>query len=290
MKESRQHRLTGWGDHITSTVSVTLVLFILGLVGFVNITFHGVSRQLKEKIGFTVVLADSISSQTADSLTAVCSASCYISEYQYLSADDVLAQETQGDGAELVELLGVNPYAPMIEIKVKEAYANVDSVAAICARWQSADCVAEVTANSELIRDLNRNAGLINTILIVMAAALLLISFVLINNTVRLTVYSRRFLIHTMKLVGATDAFIRRPFLLRNALQGLIAGIVASGCLAAFMIWARSLGMGVETVLDWESAAFVFATIIVLGIIICVVAAFITTGRYLHKSYDEMFD
>lgn len=290
MEKSRQKRLTGWGDHITSTVSVTLVLFILGLVGFVNITFHGVSRQLKEKIGFTVVLSDSIPPQAVDSLNAVCKSSQYVSEYLYLSADEVLAQETQGDGAELVELLGVNPYAPMIEVKVKETYANVDSIAAITARWAESEYVAEVTANSELISDLNRNAGLINTILMVMAAALLLISFVLINNTVRLSVYSRRFLIHTMKLVGATDAFIRRPFLLRNALQGLIAGIVASGSLAAFMVWARSLDMGVEMVLDWTSAAVVFAALVVLGIIICMVAAFITTERYLHKSYDEMFN
>lgn len=282
--------MSGLGDYITSTVSVTLVLFILGLVGFVNISFNGVSRQLKEKIGFTVVLADSVSPAMADSIRTYCGNEPYVSSYTYLSADEVLALEAQGDGNELVELLGVNPYAPMIEVRVLEAYANVDSINAIVGRWAAMDAVEDVTANSELIENLNRNAGLISTVLVALAAALLLISFVLINNTVRLTVYARRFLIHTMRLVGATGAFIRKPFLLRNALQGLIAGVVASGCLAGFMVWAQSLDMGVEVVMGWDAAAVVFASLIVLGVIICVVAAYITTNRYLRKSYDEMFD
>ncbi len=249
MDNKNKNRLTGWSDYATSTISVMLVLFILGLVGVINISFDGISRQVKEKMGFTVVLADSISPATVDSLVSVCDAGRYMSEYKYMSADDVMAEETQGEGAELVDLLGVNPYAPMVEVRLKAQFADVDSVKTIVARWSEFPEVEEVTVNTEMIGNLNRNANLINTVLVIMAAALLLISFVLINNTVRLTVYSRRFLIHTMKLVGAKGSFIRRPFLIGNAVEGVVAGLLGSAILAGMLCWVRTLDVGVDSLL-----------------------------------------
>lgn len=290
MNKIKRSRIAGWGDYVTSTISVSLVLFILGLVGFVNISFSGINRQLKEKMGFTVVLADSVAPATIDSLKLVCDHTPYVSSYRYLSAEDVMAEETSGEGADLVELLGVNPYAAMFEIKVGAAYADVDSISSIMAQWQQLTSVDETTANTEMIANINRNAGLINTILAIMAAALLLISFVLINNTVRLTVYSRRFLIHTMKLVGATGGFIRRPFLMVNAVQGVIAGVLASGFLALFVGWTRSLDMGIELLVTWNVAFCEFGLLVVLGVAICVLAAIMATNRYLRKNYDEMFE
>lgn len=276
---------------MTSTISVTLVLFILGLVGAINITFHGISRQVKEKMGFTVVLADSISSEGIESLRTLANQAPYISEYNYLSSEEVLAEETQGEGNDLVELLGVNPYAPMLEVRVKEEYANADSITAITAQWNAMPEVDEATANTEMIDNLDRNARLLNLILIIIAAALLLISFVLINNTVRLTVYSRRFLIHTMKLVGATGAFIRKPFLQINLLQGVIAGVLASGILVGFTAWAASLKEVLLTAfLPWDAVGLLCLGMIVAGMIICTLAALLATNRYLRKDYDAMFD
>ena len=291
MKNKQRNRLAGWSDYVTSTISVTLVLFILGLVGAINITFHGISRQVKEKMGFTVVLADSISSEGIESLRALANQAPYISEYNYLSSEEVLAEETQGEGNDLVELLGVNPYAPMLEVRVKEEYANADSITAITAQWNAMPEVDEATANTEMIDNLDRNARLLNLILIIIAAALLLISFVLINNTVRLTVYSRRFLIHTMKLVGATGAFIRRPFLQINLLQGVIAGVLASGMLVGFTAWAASLKEVLLTAfLPWDAVGLLCLGMIVAGMIICTLAALLATNRYLRKDYDAMFD
>ena len=151
--------------------------------------------------------------------------------------------------------------------------------------------VDEATANTEMIDNLDRNARLLNLILIIIAAALLLISFVLINNTVRLTVYSRRFLIHTMKLVGATGAFIRRPFLQINLLQGVIAGVLASGILVGFTAWAASLKEVLLTAfLPWDAVGLLCLGMIVAGMIICTLAALLATNRYLRKDYDAMFD
>lgn len=290
MENKNNNRLTGWSDYATSTISVMLVLFILGLVGVINISFDGISRQVKEKMGFTVVLTDSISPAIVDSLVSVCDAGRYMSEYKYMSADDVMAEETQGEGAELVDLLGVNPYAPMVEVRLKAQFADVDSVKAIVARWSEFPEVEEVTVNTEMIGNLNRNANLINTVLVIMAAALLLISFVLINNTVRLTVYSRRFLIHTMKLVGAKGSFIRRPFLIGNAVEGVVAGLLGSAILAGMLCWVRTLDVGVDSLLPWSAMVWVFVALVVLGVVICVAAAAVATNRYLRKNYDEMFN
>lgn len=288
MKNNRTHT-AGWSDYVTSTISVTLVLFILGLVGVVNITFHGINRQVKERMGFSVVLVDSVAPAGVDSLQAYCRTAPYISEFKYMSADDVMAEETGGDGASLVELLGVNPYAPMLEVRLKAEYADVDSIAAILPHWEAMPQVDEVTVNTEMIGNLNRNARMFNGVLALMAAALLLISFVLINNTVRLTVYSRRFLIHTMKLVGAKGSFIRRPFLTVNAIQGVVAGVLAGGVLGAIVAYARAWDAALAPLMPWNLVLPVCAGLLILGVIICVAAAAVATNRYLRKDYDEMF-
>lgn len=290
MNQKHTRRLTGWGDYVTSTVSVTLVLFILGLTGLVNIAFGGINRQVREKMGFTMILNDSISQASVDSISRLIKGAPYVSTFSYMSAEDVLAEETGGEGDQLIEMLGVNPYSPMIEVKVKAAYAEIDSINPIIERWKSADEVSELTVNTELIDNLNRNANLINTILIIMAAALLLISFVLINNTVRLTVYARRFLIHTMKLVGATGGFIRRPFLISNALQGFIAALVADGLLALCVAWAHSLDMGLEGLVGGNVVWPILVILPVLGVLICDLAAIFATNRYLRQDYDSMFN
>lgn len=290
MENKKQSRIAGMGDRVTSTISVTLVLFILGLVATIDITFSTLETELKEKIGFTVVLNDSVATARVDSLNRLCATSPYVSEYKYLSADDVLKEETGDDGADLVEMLGVNPYSPMFDIRVKEQWANMDSLNIIVGKWSKYQGVEEVSVNSDMVDNLSRNARMINTILLVIAAALLLISFVLINNTVRLTVYSRRFTIHTMKLVGATAGFIRRPFILANLLQGVIAGVISAGLLAALVAWGKNWDPALGSLLPWNIMLVIFGVILLAGMAICALAALLATNRYLRADYDEMFE
>lgn len=290
MENKKKSRMAGMSDRVTSTISVTFVLFILGLVATINITFSSLETELKEKLGFTVVLNDSVSSAQIDSLNRMCTTLPYISEYKYLSAEDVLHEETGGDGAELVEVLGVNPYSPMFDIRLKKQWANMDSLNVIVGKWNKYRGVEEVSVNSDMVDSLSRNARMVNTVLLVIAAALLLISFVLINNTVRLTVYSRRFTIHTMKLVGATAGFIRRPFILSNVIQGVIAGIIGACLLAALVGWGKNWDPALGDLLPWATMAIIFAGILLLGMIICGLAALLATNRYLRADYDEMFN
>lgn len=290
MEKKNQSRMAGMGDRVTSTISVTLVLFILGLVASINITFSTLDRELKEKMGFTVVLCDSVAVDKIDGLRQLCASALYVSEYKYLSSEDVLKEEAGCDGAELVEMLGVNPYSPMFDIRVKKDWANVDSIASLVTRWKGFDGVDEVSVNTDMVENLTRNARMFNTVMLVIAAALLLISFVLINNTVRLTVYSRRFLIHTMKLVGATPGFIRRPFILSNLIQGIVAGAIASGLLAGLIAWGKNWDEALEPLLPWEAVGVIFIAIFIVGMAICALAALFATNRYLRADYDEMFE
>lgn len=282
--------MAGMGDRVTSTISVTLVLFILGLVAAINITFSTLDRELKEKMGFTVVLRDSVAAEDVGRLRQLCASAPYVSEYKYLSSEDVLKEEAGTDGAALVEMLGVNPYSPMFDIRVRRDWADVDSIGNLVAQWSGYPGVDEVSVNTDMVKNLTRNARMFNTVLLVVAAALLLISFVLINNTVRLTVYSRRFIIHTMKLVGATPGFIRRPFILSNLLQGVIAAIVASGLLAALIAWGKNWDPALDPLLPWGDTALIFIGILVVGMAICSLAAMLATNRYLRADYDDMFD
>jgi cell division transport system permease protein len=202
----------------------------------------------------------------------------------------VLKEEAGSEGSDLVEMLGVNPYSPVIDIRVKKNWANVDSIDRLVNQWSHYKGVDEVSVNTDMLENLTRNARMFNTVMLVIAAALLLISFVLINNTVRLTVYSRRFIIHTMKLVGATPGFIRRPFILSNLVQGVIAGIIASGLLAALIGWGKNWDPAIESLLPWGAVAAIFGGVLILGMAICAVAAFFATNRYLHANYDDMFE
>lgn len=289
MEKKNHSRISGMGDRVTSTISVTLVLFILGLVAAINITFSTLDRELKEKMGFTVVLHDSIPSEDIGKLRQLCATAPYVSQYKYLSSDDVLKEEAGGDGAALVEMLGVNPYSPMFDIKVKKQWADVDSISRLVETWREFQGVDEVSVNTDMVKNLTRNARMFNTVLLVVAAALMLISFVLINNTVRLTVYSRRFTIHTMKLVGATPGFIRRPFILSNLLQGVLAAIIASGLLAALIAWGKNWDAALEPLLPWGEVSAIFAGVLIVGMAICSLAAMLATNRYLRADYDEMF-
>lgn len=290
MEKKNQSRIAGMGDRVTSTISVTLVLFILGLVAAINITFGTLDRELKEKMGFTVVLRDSVPAEDIGRLRQICLSAPYVSDFKYLSPEEVLREEAGAEGPALVEMLGVNPYSPMFDIRVKQGWANVDSIKTLVDNWADIEVVDEVSVNTDMVESLTRNARMFITVMLVIAAALLLISFVLINNTVRLTVYSRRFTIHTMRLVGATPGFIRRPFIISNLIQGVIAGIIASGLLASLVWWGKSWDAALDPLLPWGAIAGIFGGIVIIGMAICSLAAFFATNRYLRADYDEMFD
>lgn len=285
----RRKGISTFSAQITSTISVSLVLLLLGIVSTLGIAVRSVTDSIKENMGFDIVLKEDAGESTVNRYKQMFTSAPYVSEFSYFSADDAQRIWQEETGENLTELLGVNPFSPEFEIKVKAAYASTDSINAITTTLASAPDIAEINVHSELVDSINRNLHSLAAVLVIVSVALLLISFVLINNTVRLTVYSRRFIIHTMKLVGATGSFIRRPFIVSNLIHGIIASIIAIGLLAALLYYSFNFDASVEQAVSWSQMMWVFAGMIVAGMLICTLAALMATNRYLRIDYDDMF-
>ena len=201
---------------VTSSISTMLVLLLLGLVVFLVLTANNLSVYVRENIAFSVVLSDDMREADILALQKQLNKEPYVKQTNYISKDQALKEQTEAMGTDPAEFLGYNPFSASIEIKLNADYANSDSIHLIEQELMGKKNILEVNYPQDLIDSVNRNLRKASLFLLGLAALLTLISFALSNNTIRLTVYSKRFLIHTMKLVGASRSFIRKPFLARN--------------------------------------------------------------------------
>lgn len=281
--------LMSFGRHLTSTVSVGMVLLILGIVGFAAFAASNITKHIRENLGFNMVMSMSADMTQINAMKSRLTSSEFVSSYEYLSPEEILEQENAYLDTDVVGLLGTNPYQPEFTVKVKSEYASVDSLNKIIAPLRSMPIVEEITVHTEVVESINANIGSLSLILVALAGALLVISFVLINNTVRLTIYSSRFLLHTMQLVGATNGFIRRPIVLGNVLNGVLAAVVAIGLLVLLRVYAVSIEPDLALALPWNDLAIVFLGLVAGGMLICGMASWISTNKYLYQSYDDMF-
>ncbi len=282
--------ISTFSAQITSTVSVSLVLLLLGIVATLGIAARSVSKAIKENMGFDIVMVDGVPDKAVNAVKQHLTASPYVSSFQFFSAEDAMRQWKDDTGEDVMEIFGVNPFAPEFNVKVKADYAHMDSLNAITASMAKLAGVREVPMHASLVESVDRNIRTLMLVLSIAAIALTLISFVLINNTVRLAIYAKRFLIHTMKLVGAAPGFIRKPFLLSNAISGVAAALLAIGMLCALVYYYTVVaGADAARMVDWGDIALVSAMMLVAGVAICTLAALTATNRYLRLSYDEMF-
>ncbi len=278
-----------FGKHLTSTVSVGMVLLILGIVGSAAFAAGNITRHIRENLGFNMVMRMNADMTQINDMKRRLTSSEFVASYDYMSPEEILEQENAYLGSDIVELIGGNPYQPEFSVRVKAQYASVDSLEKITAPLRMSDSVEEITVHTEMVESINSNIGSLSLVLIALAGALLIISFVLINNTVRLTIYSARFLLHTMKLVGATNAFIRRPIVIGNMLNGILAAAVAILLLCLLRVYAISIDPDLALALPWSDLIWVFMGIVAGGILICGTASWIATNKYLRQKYDDMF-
>lgn len=289
MKQKKSTRLSALGSQLTTIISVALVLLILGITAMAGILARSGARQIQSNTGFIVRVNREVTDSALNVLKQQLPAAAYAASVTYSSPEQIMQEESQYLGEDAVEMLDINPYNPEFDVKVKPAYATADSIEAIKARLNTNPAIEEVITAPSTITNVNFFITRISWILIGIAAALLAISFVLINNTVYLAVYSRRFIIHTMKLVGAKAGFIRRPFVIAGAVSGLVAGLTASALTASADIWLSNIDPVFATALPWSTMAVLMTAIIIAGIIICAAASAIATNRYLRSNYDDMF-
>lgn len=289
MTKRRANRISTFGSQLTSIVSVTLVLLILGLLAVIGIAGRSGADALKSNLGFIVKLERSVNEQSINRLKQLFNTAPYAASYVYSSAEDILAAESQYLGEDIAGLLDINPYGAEFDVKVTPDYASVDSIEALVLTLESDEAVESVLTENSMIAAVNSTLGRATWILLAIAAALLVISIILINNTVHLAVYSRRFVIHTMKLVGATGGLIRLPFVLAGALNGLISAVIASILLIAMLAYGANIDPFIAACFSWEACAIVLGLMIVVGVVICTLASMFATNRYLRADYDDMF-
>lgn len=291
MKKNKEVQISYWAAHATTIVSVTLVLLILGLITLITTGARHETTRIRESLEVSVIMADSVSNDFARSRMEKMRSLPYCRNISLITKEKALADWKAETGENLEELFGVNPLSPEITFTLPERYSHPDSIRKVEKYLAAMPGVEGVAApEGELVNAMNHNITRLGLILGGIAAVLLIITIVLINNTVHLTVYARRFTIHTMQLVGATNGFIRGPIVKRNLLAGAIAGIIAAAMLWVAVALAPQAGYAeVGTMITREIMALLSIGLVALGAIICAAAAAIATTHYLHKDYDKLF-
>lgn len=274
---------------ITSSISTTLVLLLLGMVVFFVLSANNLSDYVRENIGFTVLVSDDMKEAEALKFQQRLNAEAYVKQSVYISKEQALKEQTEAMGTDPAEFLGYNPFTASIEIKLNAAYANSDSIAWIEKEILAEKKVMEVSYPQDLLDSVNRNIQRVSLFLIGLAGLLTLISFALINNTIRLAVYSKRFLIHTMKLVGAGWGFIRRPFLVRNVWVGILAALLADALLMGMAYMLVRYEPQLIEIITPSSLLMVMTSVFVFGVVITWLCAYVSINKYLRMKASELY-
>ena len=284
--KSRKHRGL---QAVTLCISTAMVLVLLGLVVFAVLTGRNLSSYMKENLTVTMMLEQDMTDPEARQLCKKLQARPYIKQMQYVSKEQALKEGIVELGADPSEFVGSNPFLSSVELTLKAEYANSDSLLWIGKELKAIPKVSEISYQKELIDTVNRNLAKISLVLLVLAVLLTFVSFSLINNTVRLSIYARRFSIHTMKLVGASWRFIRSPFMRQALLVGLLASVLACGVLGGFIYALYFYEPEVLMVLTWEVLAITAGAVFFFGITITAVCTAISVNKFLRMKAGDLY-
>jgi len=276
-------------SYLSSIISIALVLFTLGVVGLLLLHAKRLSDFVKENISFSVVLNENIKEVDAAVLQKSLDASPYVRSTKYISKDEAASIMKEQLGQDFVQFLGYNPLGASIEVCLKADYANNDSISVIEKDLKSFNQIKEVNYQKSLLDLVNDNVREISLIVLAFSALLLFVSLVLINNTIRLSVYARRFLINTMRLVGATNGFIRRPFLLRGILHGIYAGIIADLLLLGLIWFGQEQVKKILEIADVQILIILFGTVLLVGVVISFTSTFFAVRKFLRLKADDLY-
>ena len=274
---------------MTLCISTSMVLVLLGLVVFSVQTSRNLSHWVKENLTVTVVLNDEVSVGDAKRFQQDLVRRPFSKDVLYISREQALKEQTDAMGSDPSEFLGMNPFPATLELQLHSDYANADSLAWISEELRKNVEVTDVAYQVDLMDSVNRNLAKLNILLLVLAVLLTFISFSLINNTVRLSVYSRRFLIHTMKLVGASWGFIRRPFMRQGALVGVIAALIAIIVLGGGIYALYYYEPNILAIITWRELVITALAVLVFGLVITLTCSYISVNRFLRMPAGELY-
>lgn len=287
----KRHRTIGyWGmQFITSCISTTLVLLLLGLVVFFVLSAHNLSTYVRENINFSILLSEEARETDILHFQKELNERAYIKETVYISKEQALKEQSEAMGSDPTEFLGYNPFTPSLEVRLHSAYTHPDSIRWIEKEIKRNKQVTEIFYPQELVETVNANVRKAGILLTGLAILLTLVSFALINNTIRLAIYAKRFIIHTMKLIGADWSYIRKPFLRRNLLVGFLSGLAASGILTGSALLLMRREPELSTVTTPDVLIWTVASVMVSGLIITYLCAYFSVGKYLRMRADTLY-
>lgn len=277
-------------SYITSTISITLLLILLGFVGLLLLNTKRISDYVRENIIFKVILKDNIREVDIFTIQKALDAKIYVKETEYIPKEKAALELQEELGEDFIEHIGHNPLLPSIEVKFLATYANSDSIALIEQDLKEFDLIKEVYYQKNLIHTVNENVRNISLLILILSAFLLLIAVALINNTIRLAVYSKRFIIRTMQLVGATAGYIRMPFLYRSIVQALIGSFFAIAVLLGLVYFIQDKMNGIIRLNDFKTLGLLFAIVILLGIVINWISTYSAVTKYLTMKTDKLYN
>ncbi|MBO4826216.1 MAG: permease-like cell division protein FtsX [Prevotella sp.] len=274
---------------VTLCISTAMVLILLGMVVFSVLSARNLSTYVKENLTITLILGEDMTTPEARNLCKELAKQPYIHHLNFISKEDALKEQSKEMGTDPTEFTDFNPFVGSVEVQLKSDYANNDSVKWISSQLKKNPHVTDIVYPQELMDSVNSKLKKVNLVLLVLAVLLTFVSFSLINNTVRLGVYARRFSIHTMKLVGASWGFIRRPFVKKAIVAGIAAGVIADAVLAGGVYALYNYEPEVTNVITWDVLLITGVSVLLFGIIITMLCSWFSVNKFLRMKAGDLY-
>ena len=274
---------------VTLCISTAMVLMLIGIVVLTGFTSRNLSSYVKENLTITMILQPDMNTEESTALCERIRTLHYINSLNFISKEQALKDGTKELGANPAEFAGENPFTGEIEVQLKANYANNDSIRNIVQQLRTYRGVSDITYPQSLVESVNQTLGKISLVLLVIAVLLTIISFSLINNTIRLSIYAHRFSIHTMKLVGASWNFIRAPFLRRAVLEGLVSALLAIAVLGVGICFLYDYEPEITKVLSWDALVITAFVMLAFGVIIATFCSWLSVNKFLRMKAGDLY-
>lgn len=276
-------------SYFSVIISIALVLFLVGFLGLILLKTNSITEHFKEKVVLTIFLKDNAKSNDVEILKGELKKADYTKSIVYISKKEAAEKYSEDIGENFLEFLGENPLKNAIDVSLNSEFVNPEEMEKIEKQLVIRSIVEEVVYDKPLIDLLTKNISRISFWVLLFSALFTLIAVVLINSSIRLSVYSKRFTIKTMQMVGATKKFIRKPFIWQSIKLGIIGAIVSNIALIGFIIYINKMVPEIELLSDYKMLGILFLFVIILGILITWISTFFATQRFLNLRTDELY-
>lgn len=288
MTGNRKRKITG--SYFVSTLSISLVLVVVGILVFILLNARSISDHVKQNIGFSIIVKDNVNEAEIKKMQKILDTKPFVASSVFISKADAAKVFKEELGEDFEQVLGYNPLLPSVEIKLNPVYANNDSLTLIEKSLLNNEAIQEVSYQKSLVQMINENVRKISLILLIAGAALVLISFTLIRNTIHLSVYSQRFLIKTMQLVGAKPFFICKPFVQNSVWFGFFGSMFANIILLGAIYFLQQEVGGVVDLMNRELLIYMVAFVMFAGIVLSFISSWLSVTTYLNKDLNDLYN